>query len=655
MTNIIESVKDNDVPRAIELLSTDPQLINTMDGDSTLLSLAVAQRHLDMVEILISRGANLDMQDNAGHTALIIASYIGRTDIVERLISAGADLNMQDNAGNTALILASDRGCTDIVERLISAGADLNKQNSNNGTALVIAITQNKIDIAKELISAGADLNMQERHGNTALITASIKGKADIVETLIKTGADLNMQTNNGLTALMIASNIGKADIVEMIINAGADLNVQIDNNYTALMFAVIEGKIDVAKILINAGADLNVHDIDGNTALMWAFHRDRPEVAKALINAGADFLTDLTTHYTNNSDNTRSFALFLKEAGADLNILHNDETPLMTASIDGVENLVTALINAGTDLNKQDNAGNTALMTAIMEGQINIAAILIDSDADLDIQDNRGNTALIIASAESSADIVERLINNNAACLTINDIGWNALSYANNIEVTNQVSPDDKVFIISALEAAAEYTNNVSSFLYNNIASGGVIALEDHASLIDFYELNKQDLSISYTNLYTASPNFVDVEIVIKQAYQAIQSNYLSITGVNKKGRMDYISKQTNQLIKLNSDVENHIFSFLVNKEISDGASKILPPRANILPTQTLANEAMLEEDADIEEVLEAAVELNTILTNNLELPNDNILLPDNEVANDDLANLVGIAAPTADGMDIA
>jgi ankyrin repeat protein len=56
------------------------------------------------------------------------ASGWGRTATVQALIGAGADLNLQDKFGVTALMWASRKGHTATVQALIGAGADLNLQ-----------------------------------------------------------------------------------------------------------------------------------------------------------------------------------------------------------------------------------------------------------------------------------------------------------------------------------------------------------------------------------------------------------------------------------------------------------------------------------------------------------------------------------------------
>jgi predicted ATPase with chaperone activity len=60
-----------------------------------------------------------------GQSALMLASQRGHTATVQALIGAGADLNLQENCGHTALMLTSPH-YTATVQALIGAGADPN-------------------------------------------------------------------------------------------------------------------------------------------------------------------------------------------------------------------------------------------------------------------------------------------------------------------------------------------------------------------------------------------------------------------------------------------------------------------------------------------------------------------------------------------------
>jgi ankyrin repeat protein len=122
-----------------------------------------AERKTAMVDILLKANADLNTQENStGWTALMFAVNKGHKDIVQRLVSAGADVHIRDKRGRSALSLALERGDVDVMKVLIEGGADVN--------------TQNKAAMVDILLTANGDLNTQENStGWTALMFAVLE------------------------------------------------------------------------------------------------------------------------------------------------------------------------------------------------------------------------------------------------------------------------------------------------------------------------------------------------------------------------------------------------------------------------------------------------------------------------------------------------
>ena len=97
-------------------------------GGRTLLALAVEETNLPAIELLVSRGASLDLRDEHGSTALAVAVEIGFEEAVETLISAGADPNLHDTSGMTPLDIADEHGAHDIAAILLRHGAKSSKE-----------------------------------------------------------------------------------------------------------------------------------------------------------------------------------------------------------------------------------------------------------------------------------------------------------------------------------------------------------------------------------------------------------------------------------------------------------------------------------------------------------------------------------------------
>ena len=155
---------------------------------------ALAKIILDQEDIELN---NLNIQcSNYKLPIIIYAMMHNKKSIVKLLIKKGANVNIQDGFGITALIQASTNGDINIVKLLIEKGADLNKQSSFGKTPLMLALEKGHTEIAKLLIEKGADLNKQDRFGQTALEIAQRKNLTEIVN-LIQSKLNNNNNSNN--------------------------------------------------------------------------------------------------------------------------------------------------------------------------------------------------------------------------------------------------------------------------------------------------------------------------------------------------------------------------------------------------------------------------------------------------------------------------
>ena len=212
----------------------------------------------------------LNIPNRKGRTALMLAAK-SRTPLlanIQLLVGAGADPDLQDNRGSTALVLAIARGHLEIVKALVNAGADPNMRDSRDDAALHWAARGGDAEIFQILINAGADPDMQSELGNTALFWAAFRGHSEIFQILVKAGADLNLQNEWGDTVLNWVAATGNLLIVQDLVNVGAGLDLQNESGRTALFRAAFLGHLAIVQFLVNAGADPNLQDDRGDTAL---------------------------------------------------------------------------------------------------------------------------------------------------------------------------------------------------------------------------------------------------------------------------------------------------------------------------------------------------------------------------------------------------
>ena len=115
-------------------------------------------------KLLITRGCNLDMQNDIGITALIFASVNGFEAVCECLITNGCNLDIQDGDARTALMWASYHGHIPVVISLIKAGCDYSLR-TREGTSAMDILRERHPDKVEEV---------QVSRSPTAVVTHSL-------------------------------------------------------------------------------------------------------------------------------------------------------------------------------------------------------------------------------------------------------------------------------------------------------------------------------------------------------------------------------------------------------------------------------------------------------------------------------------------------
>lgn len=120
------------------------------------------------------------------------AARDGREEMLNEFINAKFDLNVQDEKGYTALILAAYHGHQPAVTQLLNAGADPCAKDSRGNTALMGAIFKGELSIAQQLVAADCAPDQRNNAGQTAAMYAALFHRKDILDSLAAKGADLD-------------------------------------------------------------------------------------------------------------------------------------------------------------------------------------------------------------------------------------------------------------------------------------------------------------------------------------------------------------------------------------------------------------------------------------------------------------------------------
>ena len=367
--------------------------IMARDRSSSALNTAVSKRREDIVSLLLSRGADINMvaNDKFG-TALAAATYTGNISIVSLLLNQGADINIMGGKYGTALVAAVFGGTqrTKIVSLLLDRGAAINTVGGRYGTALFAATLKGYRDIVSLLLDRGAYINGICRQYGTELALAAFYGNMNVVEPLLDGGADINMVGGKYGTALAAAVFKGNRAMILLLLYRGANVNTVGGEYGTALATAAFQGNESIMSLLLDLGADVSSVGGEYGTALAVAAFRGEESAVSWLLAHGANINQVVDGKYGTalgaaafggNSD----IMLLLLSQGANINMVGGKYgTALGVASFGHMYDMVSLLMDHGADLNLAIGRFGTILGLAIYQGKVDTTSLLVRRGADV-------------------------------------------------------------------------------------------------------------------------------------------------------------------------------------------------------------------------------------------------------------------------------
>ena len=323
-------------------------------GESALMW-AAAENHIDAIKVLVEHGADVNERSRlldvprrrngqsilplGSWTPLMYAARDGSLEAAQTLAALGADLNLTDPDGATALVLAIINANYDVAAALVEKGADPNVADKEaKMAALYAAVDMNRlaighgrpnprpsgqfsaVDVIKMLLAHGANPNARlaaplfQRHhtagdralgeGSTPFMRAAKSGDVAVMRLLLAAGADPALTQPNMANALMLAAGMGwrdgspaapsydqgserdAIDAIKLCMESGLDINATTNNGETALHAAISgRGAESIVRFLVENGADLKAKNKQGRTPLEVAVasRRERNEIVAYL------------------------------------------------------------------------------------------------------------------------------------------------------------------------------------------------------------------------------------------------------------------------------------------------------------------------------------------------------------------------------------
>ncbi|KAI4637025.1 hypothetical protein J4E93_010691 [Alternaria ventricosa] len=207
---IHEACREGQTSRVDSLLAANPKLANLRDPDDRLpIHWAVSYNHLAIVQTLVqSKSFDPDVTDGSGWTPLMMAcSRKDAEPIVDLLLSKDADVNAKNNNGQTALHFCASKVNLDIARTLLAQKppASARIKDKRGQLPLHRAAAVGSVPMMKALLDAKSPLNATDMDGMTALHHAMSEGHGDAALLLLTMGAEHDKKDTDGHVALDLA------------------------------------------------------------------------------------------------------------------------------------------------------------------------------------------------------------------------------------------------------------------------------------------------------------------------------------------------------------------------------------------------------------------------------------------------------------------
>jgi len=284
----VQSVPDtlNYIEDTMEVFTDTSYFIPGDDGYSLIL--AADDGDIEAIDLLVSRGADLDAATSEGVTALMYASHNGFPDVVNYLLQKGAEVNAVPENGITALISASKTGDYEICEMLLDSGAYVDNKDYNGLSALMYASAYNYPEIIELCLENGAAINQRDWLGNNPLLMAACFGNFEAVDALLDLEAHIDSRDYSDFTALHIASQNGDYDLTWLLVDRGANVHAVNKGMLSPLALAVDNGHQDIVELLLESGADINQKVSSSRNSLDIASENKDEQMTEFLVSNGA-------------------------------------------------------------------------------------------------------------------------------------------------------------------------------------------------------------------------------------------------------------------------------------------------------------------------------------------------------------------------------
>ena len=483
----------------------------------------IKKNQIDMAKGQFQMPSDINALDEDGNTVLHLASMRDDADLVTFFMIKGANPEIINKKGQTALFAAIENDCVEAAAALVNMGADIFALDFGGKTALETGVEKSS-DYYDVFINEKTG-SLKDSDGKTIVHYFAENKDTEGIDCCIQKKLPISEKDSFGKTPLDIAfediDNDISVQIAASLIYGGAEqietnfsyfqealttrnLSTRLEDGQTPLHLGAIMGHIAIEKYLLENNADFSAQDSSGATPLHEAVRYGNVEIASMLLSAGAkvdakDNLgkTPSMIIIPKNKMNELYSLLISYKANVKAKDMYGD-TILHTATMMNADSTtIEMLIKNGCEVNAKNKEGVTPLEIAVQNNNLQVIKLLADSDADIHSQNTHGVSPIKIALSLEENDILEAMINSK-----------NVLSQDSNgntplhIALINDAGLSKIKYIVSLTDDVNIRNKNGNAALYYAIMKNrqkvGEILLEKNADIFSTNINNNSPLRLA-------------------------------------------------------------------------------------------------------------------------------------------------------------